>query len=764
MTFLLVCKQKKNVDTFEGVITALLALGQRVVLTIQERDAARDVRLAEQFAHSGFSIVPCPDGRTDAWRTAAPLVRTARDWAQYTRSPYAHAGKLADRAGARLARELAVAAGTVGRPPALPAQAAARALDAFARIERAIPRDPMYDEFLSAHAPDVVLVTPGLHFGSGQADVVKSAQALGLPTWMLLFSWDNLSTKGALHVAPDLMFVWNERQRQEARDLHDFPPERVVVAGAPRFDAFFELRSRATRAQFYEPLGLDAARPTLLYLCSSRFIAEDEPAFIRSWLASLRAAGGALGSANVVVRPHPDVPLESDEANATVTWRQMPNVTGWVHRPFGDPAAIVLRTTYRTQEAFFECLHHADAVVALNTSAELEAGIAGRPVFTVLANDRSADGQAHTLHFNYLLREHGGFVTYAASLQEHVAQLEAALREPMVSGDIQRFVKEFLRPREDGAVASLLARLLVERAAPRSGGRALDGPAAVSASSAPPAAAFDGDDGHATAQERPAPTRLLRLTADSPAAIFATPETKRWRRDGVVVMAPSVRAWLEAQVRPGDTVYDVGAGVGTYAIFAAVHRGCTTVAFEPGFAAFKALCDNVVHNGCGRSVLPLPVALGPRTALLELEYSHDAGSDQHSLSDRSWRAARDGSDGRYVQPVCADTLDEVVRRYALPPPTAIRVAVRRQPQRVLQGASAVLAAPGLRTVLCSLRSREQADALGAIIEPLGFSGGEAVEEGDHGVSVVFTRVAPAQSRGRALRRLGALFGTVDPPP
>jgi hypothetical protein len=47
---------------------------------------------------------------------------------------------------------------------------------------------------------------------------------------MLLFSWDNLSTKGTLHVAPDLMFVWNERQRREAAELHDYPPERVADA------------------------------------------------------------------------------------------------------------------------------------------------------------------------------------------------------------------------------------------------------------------------------------------------------------------------------------------------------------------------------------------------------------------------------------------------------------------------------------------------------------------------------------------------------
>ncbi len=80
MTFLLVCKQKKNLDTFETFVAALLAQGHRVVLTIQERDAARDARIAEQFGHPQLTIVGCPDGRSDDWRTAAPLVRTARDW------------------------------------------------------------------------------------------------------------------------------------------------------------------------------------------------------------------------------------------------------------------------------------------------------------------------------------------------------------------------------------------------------------------------------------------------------------------------------------------------------------------------------------------------------------------------------------------------------------------------------------------------------------------------------------------------------------
>src|SRR6187399_2279648 len=349
MKFLVVAKQKKNVDTFEAVIAALLARGQTVTLAIQQRDPERDARLSERLRHERFALVACPDERTDAWRAAAPLVRSARDWAQYTRPAYRSASKLHRRAVERLFRE--IGASLSAEAPALPDAAAARVREALAHLERAIPPDARHDEFLARHAPDVVVVTPGLHFGTGQADVMKAARARGIPMWMLLFSWDNLSTKGVLPVAPDLMFVWNDRQRQEAVELHDYPADRVVVAGAPRFDDFFALAPAVPRDAFLAPLGLDPARPVLLYLCSSRFIAAHELAFIRSWLAALRQSSGPLAGCTVIVRPHPDVVLVDDEEPATVTWPAMRQATGWVQRPFEDPAALVLRTTYATPQA-----------------------------------------------------------------------------------------------------------------------------------------------------------------------------------------------------------------------------------------------------------------------------------------------------------------------------------------------------------------------------------------------------------------------------
>jgi FkbM family methyltransferase len=743
MKFLVIAKQKKNVDTFEAVLGELLALGHEVALAIQQRDPERDSRLAERLRHERFALVPCPDERTDAWRAAAPLVRTARDWAQYTRPAYRTASKLHRRAVERLFRELG--ASLSGEAPPLGAAAGTRLRDALTHIERAIPPDALHEEFLDRQRPDVVIVTPGLHFGSGQTDFIKAARGRGLPVWMLLFSWDNLSTKGAIHEWPDLMFVWNERQRQEAVELHDFPADRVVLAGAPRFDEFFALEPCVPREAFFAPLGLDPDRPTLLYLCSSRFIAARELDFIGGWLAALRASGGPLDRCNVIVRPHPDVVLvEGGSQPEAITWAAMRQATGWVQRPFDDPATLVLRTTYGTPQAFFECLHHAHAVVALNTSAELEAGIAGRPVYTVLSTDDAADGQANTLHFNYLLREHGGFVHYAPDLPTHVAQLAAALHARPDTASIRSFIGAFLRPLGDRPVAPALAMMLAERATAH-----------------PPAArAVDSVAGEGGVQTREAVTQSAGPVStvplgrrDSAARLHMSAATRRITRRGVATLPPAVDAWLASDVSPGDVLYDIGAGVGACSLVAALQRGAVVVAFEPGFAAFHELCDNVMLNGCTGTVIPLPVALAGRAGLRSLTYPHAAGSDHHALRPREWRPGREAPGERYSQPVCVETLDEVVRRHRLPPPQAVRLAVRSGVDDVLRGASALLDTHRPRSILVMLKNGDQSAAVRTVAADLGYRvalGEQPAESQD-----VLLRLTPEGNRPRR-RPWGAL--------
>jgi hypothetical protein len=107
---------------------------------------------------------------------------------------------------------------------------------------------------------------------------------------------------------------------------------------------------------------------------------------------------------------------------------------------------VSLPQSIQSDRTLFDSLHHSAAAVGLNTSAELEAGIAGRPVLTILAPE-FAEGQQGTLHFEYLLKERGGFVEVAPDFETHRQQLARAVEGNYDASGIRRFIEEFLRPR-----------------------------------------------------------------------------------------------------------------------------------------------------------------------------------------------------------------------------------------------------------------------------------------------------------------------------
>jgi hypothetical protein len=321
------------------------------------------------------------------------------------------------------------------------------ALDAtLDELERRIPPDPGVVEVIGAHRPDVVLVSPLVKQQFHQAEVVKAAASLGVPTGFLTYSWDNLSNKGRVHVAPDRTFVWNELQRREALELHGLDPESIVVTGAPHWDAFFRMRPSTRLEDFCAGHGFDPAHPTVLYLGSTRRICPNEPRVVEEWLAAVRQAAAPLGLANILIRRHPD------DKEPWSSWK-----------PPGERISLSRHPRQQDQTLYDE-LHHAAAVVGLNTSAQIEASIVGKPVYTFAAG-ALAPGQAGTLHFHYLLKEHGGVVTFSETLADHVDRLGRAVAGDYDREAIERFREAFVRPLGlDRPVAPILARQVVELA------------------------------------------------------------------------------------------------------------------------------------------------------------------------------------------------------------------------------------------------------------------------------------------------------------
>jgi hypothetical protein len=303
----------------------------------------------------------------------------------------------------------------------------------LAFVEGAIPGGADIDACLARIAPDAVVVTPLVDFNSYQTDYVKGARHRGIPVALAVASWDNLTNKGVIGVQPDRVFVWNDAQRREAVTLHGTPASRVQLTGAPLFDDWFDASPSTSREDFCAAVGLDPGRPYFLYLCSSGFIAPEEAAFVRRWLQALRTSGEALlRTCGVLVRPHP---------GSAGIWQaqdlsDLGNVAVW-------PRAGALPLDEDAKHGYFDSLHHSAAVVGINTSGMIEAGIVGRRSFTVL-DPAFADTQEGTIHFAHLAGT--GFLSLASSLEEHHAQLAAEVRHPSSRASFAAFLESFVRP------------------------------------------------------------------------------------------------------------------------------------------------------------------------------------------------------------------------------------------------------------------------------------------------------------------------------
>jgi hypothetical protein len=412
---------------FEGVIRGLTARGHTVLLAAaRKRKPLKPTKTLHDDPR--VEVLACPTRRVDGWHDLALALRRARDHLRFLDPRYARSAKLAARAAGYA-------------PPGWNDALARRpwlrrnwrlVQRGLALAESVMPIERYFELFLKAERADLLLVTPLVDFGSYQTDYVKAAHRIGLPVVFLPFSWDNLTNRGLMRVPPDRVLVWNDHQRGEAVDLHGVPAERVVVVGAPRFDEFFAMRPSTTRAAFCASIDLDPARPFVLYTCSSGFVAPREVEFIRQWIGELRCGPDeAVRRLGVVVRPHP----ANDEHWAGADFSDLRDVAIWSHK-----------ATVQADQGLYDSIFHSAAVVGLNTSAMIEAAIVGRPVLTIAAPE-FAGGQQGTLHFWYLLVEHGGIVTMASGFEEHRRQLAAALvDDPAVRERSRRFAESFVRP------------------------------------------------------------------------------------------------------------------------------------------------------------------------------------------------------------------------------------------------------------------------------------------------------------------------------
>jgi FkbM family methyltransferase len=191
------------------------------------------------------------------------------------------------------------------------------------------------------------------------------------------------------------------------------------------------------------------------------------------------------------------------------------------------------------------------------------------------------------------------------------------------------------------------------------------------------------------------PGKLDYPHADIYLRVATRNETFRLRACG---KEPFTVEWIHTHVGAGDVFYDIGANVGVYSLIAAKQPGgpARVFSFEASYASVASLCANVVINGVGDHITPMPVALSDRTGMNVFSLRDlEPGAARHALG----AVATEDGPAVYQQPVMTYRLDDLIAAFDLPAPNHIKLDVDGGELEVLEGAAKTLASPTLRSML-----------------------------------------------------------------
>ena len=160
---------------------------------------------------------------------------------------------------------------------------------------------------------------------------------------------------------------------------------------------------------------------------------------------------------------------------------------------------------------------------------------------------------------------------------------------------------------------------------------------------------------------------------------------------------PDTLRWIDRL--PSDAVlWDIGANVGMFSLYAALQPGIRVVAFEPAASTYDTLVKNIQLNNLGSSISAYGIALGDRTRRSVMRMSSfEAGHYMHSLQSAELSVGVE-AEGNLEQPVLELTIDDFARVFSPPLPTHIKLDVDSNENEIIAGAKGLLGGDTVRSV------------------------------------------------------------------
>ena len=163
----------------------------------------------------------------------------------------------------------------------------------------------------------------------------------------------------------------------------------------------------------------------------------------------------------------------------------------------------------------------------------------------------------------------------------------------------------------------------------------------------------------------------------------------RFRAKSFASKEPETLDWID-QLPEGCTLWDVGANVGLYSIYAAKKRECRVIAFEPSVFNLELLARNLFLNGLQDRVSIVPLALSDKLAVNQMRMTTTEWGGALSTFGQNF-----GWDGQALAqtfsfPTLGISMDEGISLLQLPAPDFIKMDVDGIEHIILRGGPGII--------------------------------------------------------------------------
>jgi len=284
--------------------------------------------------------------------------------------------------------------------------------------------------------------------------VMLAARRLGLPVIGNVASWDHQVGKGVLSPGLDRYLVQNEIMRSDLERYHGIDPERVVVTGWPQSDIYHRRRSDAAYAALLEPLGLDPAKPVVLYAGNTPTNQPYEENYVSRIVEWWEQHGGA-DRFQLLFRPHPRDQRVKERFAAALD----------------RPGIGVQGSSYTDLDDLATLLQHVACVIANGGTILLDAVVNDRPSICITFDagappgERWADLNLGGVHYRELIESDALY--RADDFDELFAAVERSLSVPGEFAAERKRVSDEVMGEVDGRAVERIVDAVVDVLAAR---------------------------------------------------------------------------------------------------------------------------------------------------------------------------------------------------------------------------------------------------------------------------------------------------------